>query len=82
MLEFKTIMKSGGRLIIPAKCRKALHLTPGETIIIRVEGEEATICSAKIAVERAQRIVTSLMKGKKGLVEELLKARKAEVKNE
>ena len=82
MQEFKVIMGENGRIVIPAKCREALHLRAGEVIIIRVEGEEARICSTKIAIERAQKIVQQAMKGKKGLAKELIQFRRIEAKNE
>lgn len=82
MLEFKAIMGANGRILIPAKCREALHLSPGETVVIRVEGEEAKICSAKVAIAQAQCIVTQAMKGKKSLVNELIRTRRAESKHE
>lgn len=82
MLEFKATMSANGRVLFPAKCREALHLSPGETIIIRVEGNEAKICSAKVALEQAQKIVTQAMKGKKGLVDELIATRRVEHKHE
>ncbi len=81
MLEFKTTMSANGRIVIPVKCREALHLEPGETILIRIEGDEAKMYSAKAAIERAQRIVTDALKGKKVLVDDLLKTRRAETKN-
>lgn len=81
MLEFKATMGANGRILLPAKCREALHLAPGETIVIRVEGEEAKICSAKVAIAKAQRIVTQAVNGKKSLVDELIKSRRAEAKN-
>jgi len=82
MLEFKSIMSENGRIVIPAKCREALHILPGEVVIIRVEGQEAKICSAKFAITQAQKIVAHAMKGKKSLVEELIKSRRREAENE
>lgn len=82
MHEYKSIMSQSGRIVIPAKCREALQLAPGEVVIIRVEGNEAKICSAKFAMTQAQKIVSQAMKGKKSLVEELIKSRRAEAKNE
>lgn len=82
MLEFKATMGANGRILLPAKCRKALHLSPGETVIIRVEGEEGKICSANTAIRRAQKIVAQALKGKKSLVDELIKTRRIESDNE
>lgn len=82
MLEFKATMGANGRILFPAKCREALHLLPGETIIIRVEGDEARISSAKVALARVQKLVAKTMKGKKTLVDELIRARRAEAKDE
>jgi len=82
MLEFKAVMGANGRIVIPVKCRNALHLTEGEIVVIRVNGEEANICSSKTAIKRAQDAVMKVMKGKKGLVKELIDARRTESKDE
>lgn len=82
MQEYKAVMDENGRIVIPAKCRNSLHLTPGEIVVIRVQGEEARICSAKVAIEHAQKMVNQVTRGKKVLVNELIKSRRLETKNE
>lgn len=82
MLEFKTKLSENGRIILPAKCREAMHISPGETIIVRVENDEARIISKKNLLARAQAAVTKLTKGKKSLVDELIKMRRSEAQDE
>lgn len=82
MKEYRATMSPNGRIVIPAKCRKALNMQAGELIILRVVDKELHLCSINHSIKRAQDTVTQAMKGKKGLVNELIQERRAEADNE
>jgi AbrB family looped-hinge helix DNA binding protein len=82
MLEFRAQLTEGGRIIIPAKCRQALHLSIGDEVIIRVVDNEAHIYSLQHAIKRAQALVTQRNKKKLKLTDMLIKERRSETKNE
>lgn len=83
METYKTKLSEGGRVVIPAKARKALGINIGDDIVIRVDKTgDATISSVRRSVERAQRIVAKYVKGKKSLADELVEERRREGKDE
>ena len=82
MIPYHTKLGADGRIVIPAQCRQALKLSPGEEIIINVENEEAVMYSVEHAIKRAQAKVKQHTKGKVNLSQMLINMRRAEEKNE
>lgn len=82
MLEFRTQITAGGRIIIPAKCRQALHLSIGDDVIIKIVDDEAHIYSLQHALKRAQALIKQRNKKKLNLTDMLIKERRAEAKKE
>ncbi|MDQ3667011.1 MAG: AbrB/MazE/SpoVT family DNA-binding domain-containing protein [Acidobacteriota bacterium] len=72
----------GGRLVIPARHRRALGLKTGDEVLLRVVDGELRILSQAEAVKRAQAMVKGHVKRGRSLVDELLKERRAEAKRE
>lgn len=81
MTEFRAKISENGRIIIPAVCRRQLHLESGDDLIIRVDNNELRIYSAKHSLKKAQMLVKKHAKGKK-LVTMLSKMRREELDNE
>lgn len=81
MREFRTKINENGRIVIPALCRRHLHLEPGEDLIIRISNNEMRIFSAKLALEKAQKLIQKHAKAK-DLVKQLKIMRKEDSKNE
>lgn len=77
MQEFRTKLTENGRLIIPAACRKLLQLTPGEELLIRVEGQELHITTLKQSLKNAQQLVRKCAKGQ-SLLDNLIAMRQEE----
>jgi AbrB family looped-hinge helix DNA binding protein len=75
MLEFRTKLESNGRVIIPAACRRQLHLEQGEELIMRIEDNELHLISLKHALKKAQSLTRKYAK-KQSLVGLLKKMRK------
>ncbi len=53
MMEFKTKLTEGGRIVIPAEYRQALGLHVGDELILRLEDGEVRIFTARQAIKRA-----------------------------
>lgn len=72
----------GGRLVIPARHRRALGLKTGDEVLLRVVDGELRILSQAEAVKRAQAMVKRHVKRGRSLVDELLKERRSEARRE
>ena len=72
----------GGRLVIPARHRKALGLKTGDEVLLRLVDGELRILSQAEAVRRAQAMVKKHVKRGRSLVDELLRERRLEARRE
>jgi len=52
-------LSTKGQLVIPAGCRKALHLQPGDKVVFTLEGDRLVLAPTKTASAR-------LVKGRGG----------------
>jgi AbrB family looped-hinge helix DNA binding protein len=75
-------LANGGRIVIPAEVREKLDLKIGGEVILTVEGDHATLMSAKAARRRAQGRVRRYISSSARLSDELLAERKAEAPHE
>lgn len=75
MQEYRTQIREGGRIVIPAQIRKTLHLEVGEEIILKLENDELHVMTLKHAVLKAQSLVQKYNKSRKVLTDELFKMR-------
>lgn len=75
MREFKTKLGPDGRIVIPARCRKLLHLTSGVELVIKVEDDQMHLFTLKHSVKKAQNQVKKYVK-KASLTQQLAKMRK------
>jgi len=82
MNETSTKIAQGGRLVIPAKHRRALGLKTGDEVILRVIDGELRILSRTEAVRRAQELVRRHVRKGRSLVDELSAERRAEAAGE
>lgn len=74
----KTIIREDGRLVIPAKYRKALGLKPGDEVLLVLEEDEIRVISTRQAIARAQAVVRRYIPKGRSLSEELIKERREE----
>lgn len=79
MRKFRIKLAQNGRVVIPASCRKKLHLKAGEELVVRVENNELHLSSLKHSLQKAQTIVQSYTKNR-SLVKKLHQLRHARVK--
>lgn len=84
MADFATHVTSGGRLVIPAKVRKALGIRYGDEVLIRLDEQagEVRIMTRRDRVKRAQSLVSSQLEGHRSLAEELVEERHNEADND
>ncbi|MEK0083836.1 AbrB/MazE/SpoVT family DNA-binding domain-containing protein [Benzoatithermus flavus] len=71
-----------GRISIPAAYRKELGLEPGDELILRVDEGELRITSAKLALERARRLIARYVPAEDDLAQSLIDDRRAEAARE
>jgi AbrB family looped-hinge helix DNA binding protein len=81
-MEFKTQINKSGRLILPAKLRKALEIQPGDELVIKLESGSIRIIPLQQAIKMAQKSVRKYVPEGLSLVEELLTERRDEVNRE
>jgi AbrB family looped-hinge helix DNA binding protein len=72
----KTRMGSRGRVVIPARCRKALGLKTGDQLFAVCEDGEVRLLMVAAAVRRAQAIIRQFIPEGVSLVDELLADRR------
>jgi antitoxin PrlF len=72
-----------GRIVIPAQCRAAAGLKPGDELLIETVGEgELRLRTKEQALREAQRIVARHTSGSRDLVAELIAERREEAARE
>lgn len=82
MFAHKTSIDDNGRIVIPAKIRKAANLSIGQSIVINVENDEVKITPYNAKLRNIQNIVQSYTKNKESLVDKLMEMRKEDLNNE
>jgi AbrB family looped-hinge helix DNA binding protein len=80
--SMKTIIKEGGRIVIPAAFRKALGIKTGDEVLITLENDEIKVISSRQAVARAQALIRSYIPEGRSLSDELIRERRNESKYE
>ena len=73
---------ANGRLVIPAKYRKALGLEEGDELIVRLDEGELHLSTRKLAFRRAQELVRRYVPEGISLSDELIANRREEVVRE
>lgn len=81
-MEYKTQITKGGRLIVPAKLRKALQIEAGDDVVLRLENGTLRLIPLHQAVRLAQEMVRKYVPEGVSLVDELIQARREEAKRE
>jgi AbrB family looped-hinge helix DNA binding protein len=79
----RTRINQQGRIVIPAECRTAAGLKPGDELLIETVGDgELRIRTKQEALRQAQQIVARYSSGSRDLVEELIAERREEAARE
>ena len=80
--EARLRVNENGRVVIPASFRKALGISIGDEVLLRIEDDELRITTLKRRLERAQRLVRQHIKPGASLVDELIAERREAARNE
>jgi AbrB family looped-hinge helix DNA binding protein len=80
--ETRTRINENGRVVIPANFRKALGISAGDEVVLRIEDNELRITTLKQRLERARRRVRKYVKPGRSLVDDLLAERREAAKRE
>ncbi len=80
--ETRLRVNENGRVVIPASFRKALGISVGDELLLRIEDDELRITTLKRRLERAQRLLRRHVKPGASLVDELIAERREAARNE
>lgn len=80
--EARLRVNENGRVVIPASFRKALGISVGDEVVLRIEDDELRITTLKLRLERAQRLLRQHVKPGTLLVDELIAERHETARNE
>lgn len=75
-------MTGQGRIVVPAGMRKALQLTPGQKLGIRVVDGELRIAPLRRTIRKWQDYARTLNPDGHSLVDELLEQRQSEIRRD
>lgn len=78
----KTTLGRGGRLVIPARFRKALALREGDEVVLTLSGDALEVSTPRQALERAQRMVRRYVPQSRSLARELIRQRRQDARGE
>ena len=78
----QTKVAQGGRIVIPAKFRRALGIKVGDEVVVEMVDREVRVLSRKEALARAQKLVRNHVPAKRSLADELIAERRAEAMRE
>src|SRR5579862_9778668 len=82
-MQGKARINKQGRIVIPAECRAAAGLKPGDELVVEVVGEgELRLRTPAMAIKAAQDIVARYVPKDRDLVAELIAERRAEAERE
>jgi bifunctional DNA-binding transcriptional regulator/antitoxin component of YhaV-PrlF toxin-antitoxin module len=77
-MEARTQIRSGGRLVVPAKFRKALKIEVGDELVMRLENGSIRLIPLHQAVNLAQKSVRKYVPDGVSLVDTLIQERREE----
>jgi AbrB family looped-hinge helix DNA binding protein len=82
-MQARARINQQGRIVIPAECRAAAGLKPGDELLIEAVGEgELRMRTPEQAIKEAQAIVARYLPKGRDLVQELIDERRAEAARE
>lgn len=78
MTETRAQISEGGRLVIPAAFRRALHLELGQEVMLSLTDDEIRISPLHSVIKRAQKTVQKYNPKHDSLSDELISMRREE----
>lgn len=80
--EARLVVNENGRVVIPVQFRKALGISAGDEIVLRLEENELRITTQKRRLERARRLVRKYVNPGRSLADELIQERREAARKE
>ncbi len=81
-MESRVQIGTGGRVVLPAKFRRALGLKPGDELVLVLDDGGLKLLTVAEAVRRAQALVGRYVPREKSLASELVAQRQEEAQDE
>jgi len=78
MLEARSTLTAGGRVLIPIAIRRLVHIEEGEELILTAKGGEIHIKPMKKAIREVQQLVKKYNKKDLSLTDALIAERREE----
>ena len=82
MTVYRTRLDQNGRIVVPAKVREQLGVSPGDDLVLDVTPHEVTLTSHKAALEKLKGMVREATRKNPYSIEQFLKERRAEAAEE
>jgi len=81
-LSIKTKVTEGGRIVIPAKMRDALGIKIGNKVTLTLKDGSLQITTRDEVIRRIEEVMKNYIKPGSSAVDELIKERREEARNE
>lgn len=81
-LAERVSIDDAGRIVVPAKMRKALGIEGGQALSIRLDGNVIQLQTLKTAIETTQTLARQKRSGKASVVDAFIKERRVEAEKE
>jgi AbrB family looped-hinge helix DNA binding protein len=78
----KARISKGGKISIPSACKKALNISDGDELLFDINNDQVVILPVKFALQKVRKLLKAHNPSGKSLVDELIRERKLESKNE
>lgn len=75
-------LSEGGRIVLPAKIRRALDLKCGDELLVTVEDGEIRLFTRLEGIRKAQKLFARYVAGTPSMADELIQERRAEAARE
>jgi AbrB family looped-hinge helix DNA binding protein len=80
--ESHTRVNENGRIVIPTSFRRALGISSGDTVVLRIENDELRITTLRQRLAKAQQLVRDHVAPTRSLVDELIAERRKAARRE
>ncbi len=81
MIQIKTKLAEGGRIVIPPEYRQALGLRIGDEVILRLEDGTLRLFTPRQAIEHVQELLRPYLPQGRSLSDELIAERRLEAED-
>jgi len=80
--ESRARINENGRIVIPSSFRRALGLSSGDTVVLRIENDELRITTLRQRLAKAQKLIRKHVAPTTSLVDELIAERREAARRE